>query len=471
MGKAVRISVIGAGSGTFSLGLVKDLCLTTSLAGSTVSFMDIDAERLAFVAALARRYADELGMNLRIEETTDRAASLAGADFVINTAAVHSHIAQRRARELTAEHGYYYGGGLGLGHFANIQLMLDVVRDMERICPDAWLIQSGNPVFAGCTAMTRASSVKVCGLCHGHYGVYHMTDVLGLDPQRVTWQAPGVNHNIWLNHFLYDGEDAYPLLDRWIAEHGEEYWRTHVAERTHDIQMSRGAINQYRLYGLMPIGDTVRRGGWWYHSDLATKKRWFGEPWGGPDTELARPFYVANLDKKLAQMDAVANDRSARVTDVFGTTRTREQQVPIIDALTNNTGGFFQVNVPNGGTIQGIANDVVVETPAYIDATGIHPVKPSPLPAKIMLQHVLPEILDMERDLLAFQSGDRAMLLWQVLDAHQTRTYDQGVAVLNDLLALEGHESLAAHFRWPRESDGAFFAATPQPQTEAVPAD
>ncbi len=235
MGKAVRISVIGAGSGTFSLGLVKDLCLTANLAGSTVSFMDIDAERLAFVAALARRYAGELGMDLRVEETTDREASLTGADFVINTAAVHSHVAQRRARELTAEHGYYYGGGLGLGHYANIQLMLDVVRDMERICPDAWLIQSGNPVFAGCTAMTRASSVKICGLCHGQHGVYEIARVLGLDPARMTWQAPGINHNIWLNHFLYDGEDAYPILDRWIEEHGEEYWRTHVAERTHDI--------------------------------------------------------------------------------------------------------------------------------------------------------------------------------------------------------------------------------------------
>ena len=48
--------------------------------------------------------------------------------------------------------------------------MLDVARDMERICPDAWLIQSGNPVFEGCTLMTRETGVKIVGLCHGHYG-------------------------------------------------------------------------------------------------------------------------------------------------------------------------------------------------------------------------------------------------------------------------------------------------------------
>ncbi len=79
--------------------------------------------------------------------------------------------------------------------------------------------------------------------------------------------------------------------------------RTHRAQTTHDAQMSRGAINEYRLYGLMPIGDTVRRGGWWYHTDIATKKRWFGEPFGGPDTHIARPYFVKNLEKNVENDD------------------------------------------------------------------------------------------------------------------------------------------------------------------------
>ena len=86
MTRAVRIGVIGAGSAIFSLGLVKDLCLTESLAGSQVVFMDIDAERLEMITALAERYAGELGADLRFEQTTDRAAALRDADFVINTA-------------------------------------------------------------------------------------------------------------------------------------------------------------------------------------------------------------------------------------------------------------------------------------------------------------------------------------------------------------------------------------------------
>ena len=154
MPTAIRVSVIGAGSAQFSLGLVKDLCLTESLAGSQVCFMDIDQERLEMIHKLAARYAGELGADLRFARTTDRETALHEADFVIDTAAVKSHHHQRAIRDLTARHGYYYGG-VRLGNFYQFQLMLEVARDMERICPDAWLIMSGNPVFEGCTLLTR----------------------------------------------------------------------------------------------------------------------------------------------------------------------------------------------------------------------------------------------------------------------------------------------------------------------------
>jgi alpha-galactosidase len=448
MASAVKVSVIGAGSAQFSLGLVKDLCLTESLAGSEVCFMDINQERLEMIYKLAARYAGELGADLRFVRTTDREAALREADFVIDTAAVKSHHHQRAIRDLTAKHGYYYGG-VRLGSFYQLRLMLEVARDMERICPDAWLIMSGNPVFEGCTLLTRETGIKVCGLCHGHYGVHEIAQTIGLDPQRVTWQAPGLNHNIWLTHFIYAGQDAYPLIDEWIATQGEEYWRAHVATRTHDIQMSRGAVNQYHLYGRFPIGDTVRRGGWWYHTDLAAKKHWFGEPWGGPDTELARPLFVTNLEQRLAEMTRLTNDPKASLVESLGSTKTREQQVPIIDGLVNNNEGQFQVNVPNRGALEGVPDDVVVEVPAVVNQKGIQPIHVGALPTKIMLECILPEWLDMERDMLAFKTGDRSMLLWNALESHQTRSYDQAVGVLEDLLSMEGHEELAEHYRFP----------------------
>lgn len=88
----MKITVIGAGSAQFSLGLVKDLCLTEGLSGSHVTYMDIDQERLDMIYELGSRYGRQIGSKLTFDKTTDRAAALEGADFVINTAYVLGHI-------------------------------------------------------------------------------------------------------------------------------------------------------------------------------------------------------------------------------------------------------------------------------------------------------------------------------------------------------------------------------------------
>lgn len=448
MSTPTKISIIGAGSAVFSLALVKDLCLTEGLSGSQVCFMDIDPERLDMILQLATRYAQELGSGLTFEKTLDRAAALQDADFVINTAAVKNEYHSHDVRTLVDRYGYYYGARISFP-FYQLRLMLDIARDMECICPDAWLIFAANPVFAGTTLVSRETSIKTVGLCHGHYGYRRIAQTIGLDPDKVTFQAPGLNHNIWMTHFIYEGKDAYPLIDEWIETKAEEYWRTHVAEGTHDTQLSRGAVHQYLMYGLFPIGDTPRRGGWWYHTDKETKMRWFPPPWGGPDTYEARAVTRQSKEERIAKMTAAAFDPKASLVEIFGTERTREQHVPIIDGLVNDHEGQFQVNVRNDGALAGIPDDVAVEVPAIVNAKGIQPLRVTPLPRKIMLEQILPDWLRMEQSLEAFKTGDRSMLLYDVLESHQTRSYDQALAVLEDLLNMPGHEELAQHYRWP----------------------
>jgi alpha-galactosidase len=213
--------------------------------------------------------------------------------------------------------------------------------------------------------------------------------------------------------------------------------------------MSKGVIDMYNLYGLMPIGDTPRLVGWWYHTDADTKLRWFGPPWGGPDTETARPVHVQQLTERLAQVDAVLKDESARVTSVFGRERTREQQVPIIDALANGVANCFQVNVPNtAGILHGVAEDVVVEGQAWIDRAGVHPMKPArALPARIFRQEISPKIDEMERGIEAFLTGDRRLVLLDILADARTTSREQAESVLKALLEMPGHEEASAHFR------------------------
>ena len=95
---SIKISLIGAGSGAFSLSLIRDICLTRNLEGCTVSFMDINSERLEGSYAICQRYAEELGVHIQFEKTLDRQESLQGADFVINTALDGGRIGRGRER-------------------------------------------------------------------------------------------------------------------------------------------------------------------------------------------------------------------------------------------------------------------------------------------------------------------------------------------------------------------------------------
>jgi len=452
---SIKVTIIGAGSVVFSLGLVKDLCLTEGLKGSKVCFMDINEERLDVIYKLGMRYAEDLGADLKFERTLNREEALQDADFVINTATItHNEYFGKRRRELTAEHGYFYGH-TGMPEYHNLQLMLDVVKDMEKICPDAWVLQAGNPVFGGTTLMTRETDIKVCGLCHGHYGYRTIASTIGLDPGKVTWQAPGLNHNIWLTHFFYEGKDAYPMLDAWIENDFPAFWEEKQKTGV-SAQMSLSAITQYKMYGLMPVGDTPRRGGWWYHTDLETRKRWYGGPGGGGDTPEGRDRILKGKEKRFQQMKEAAYDSKVRPVDLFGNKKTSEQHVPIIDGLVNDNEGQFQVNVRNEGALPGIPDDVAVEVPAIVNKKGIQPLRMQPLPPKVMLECIYPDWLGMERTLEALLSGDKSMLLFGVLQSHQTRSYDQAMEVMDALLNIEPNEPMAYiedvndHYKWPK---------------------
>jgi alpha-galactosidase len=445
MGTPVKIAIIGAGSAQFSAGLVRDLCVNPGLHGSHVAFMDIDARRLDMVSQLAERLSSELDAGLRFSKTTDRREALRGADFVINTAQVGGHDWTEAQRDLAERHGYYRG--VRLHNFGQAAFFLEVAHDIEQVCPDAWLIQSANPVFEGCTLMTRETGVKVLGLCHGHYGYRAIARVLGLDPEHVSAQMPGFNHWIWMTEFRYEGDDAYPFLDRWIEEEAEAYWaRTDTTRTFSDNQMTRAAIHQYRLYGLMPIGDTPRQVGWWYHTDLATKQRWYGHL-GGFDSEIGWGQYLERMRQNVQRVEKVALNEEQPVSETFQPVQSGEQIVPIIDALVNDVQGLYQVNIPNQGAIlQGFPENLVFECQGVVDSSGIRGITVSPFPAKLMVGAMIPRWHQAELMVNALQSGDRDLLLLYLLEDHRTRSLEQAEALLEEWLADPRNERLARLF-------------------------
>ena len=455
---AVKIAAIGAGSAQFSAGLINDLCRTPTLAGSEVCLMDINEERLPIMQQLGQRFANELAIDYTFTTTTNREAALRDAHFVINTAYVQGHYHARAMRERTAKHGYYYGG-VHLGSWYQLRLMLDVARDIERLCPDAWLIQSGNPVFEGCTLMTRETGVKVCGLCHGHYGVHEVARAIGLDPDKVDWQAPGLNHNIWLTHFLPRGTGRLSPARRVDRDPGRAvlaHARGHRHTRHPDVARDRTPVPDVR-----PLSDrrhaargrlvvphrhrdqeTLVRRALWRPRHRVGAAPLCREP--GRDDRRHR----AGAGGPRDPFHQAGGQDAGRAHDDRRADRADHGRLDEGDA-TNASHAEYQVNVPNRGALEGLPDDVVVEVPALVNRKGIQPLHVSPLPPKLMLEHILPDWLQMERQLEAFKSGDRSMLLWQVLESHQTRSYDQAVAVLEDLLAMEGNDEMNAAFKYP----------------------
>jgi alpha-galactosidase len=443
MPTAVRITIVGAGSAQFSGGIVRDLCVNPGLHRSHVVLMDVDQRRMSMVARLAERLSDELGAGLSFSQTTDRAEALYGADFVINTAQVGGHVWTEAQRMMAERHGYYRGARLH--NFGQAAFFLEVARDMERICPSAWLIQSANPVFEGCTLMTRETSVKVLGLCHGHYGYRDIARVLGLELERVSAQMPGFNHWIWMTDFRYRGRDAYPLLDEWIETQARGYWARDDREFW-DNQMSPAAIHQYRLFGLMPIGDTPRMVGWWYHTDLETKQRGYGRL-GGFDSEIGWRQYLDKMGANVRKVEQAAKNKRKPIRETFEPVQSDEQIVPIMDSLVNDVERMFQVNVPNRGhIIQGFPEDLVIECQGVVSGAGIRAVAAPPFPPKLMAGAMIPRWHEAELVVEALRSGDRDLVLLYLLQDQRTRSLGQAEALLDEWLADPRNERMARLF-------------------------
>lgn len=430
----IKIAIIGAGSSQFSGGIIRDICVTPNLHGIKITLMDIDEKRLRFIGAMGKKLADELHARIDFELTTDREKALDGASFVINTAQDQGHPWATELTEMAKRHGYMYGGLLSLTY--NAAFLIDVAKDIERICPDALLIQSSNPVFEGCTAITRSTRVKTVGLCHGHYGYRDISDVLGLEREYVSAKMCGFNHWIFMTDFRYKGIDAYPLIDRWIEEEAEEYWKK--PRKYSDQQMSRAAIHQYKMFGLMPIGDTPRMMdfptmyGWIYNESLEAKKYFYSQQ-GGFDSEEGWNQYLADLNQNLIKIEEAAVNPEKKVSEIFEPKQSDEQIVPIIESLLFDIPRIYQVNIPNKGSLlEGFPENIVIEGQALISGAGIQGIHNNRLPDRVMAGAMNPRYVQCELICEALLSGERQAFKLALLADHYTKSEAQVDALLDE---------------------------------------
>ena len=445
-----NIAVIGAGSAVFALSLVRDLCLTPNLAGSRVIFMDIDEQRLQGVHALCQRFAKEIGISLQLDATTDRRAALKGADFVINTALSAGHERLRAGWEIGRSYGYRIGGSLHIMHdeafwinFSQYRLFESIIEDILDLCPQAWYLQVANPVFAGITYLGRKyPAANIVGLCHGYRGVYHLAQQIGLDPAQIEYDIPGVNHFVFLTRLRQNGQNCLPLINDWLRDKAPDYWKNcHLSD-----DLGPKPCDLYRRLGVFPIGDTATPGGgawpYWYHSDDTTEQAWKEDPWGWYQG------YFTHTAQTVKDIQRIANDPAKRVTAHFAPQRSGEVFIDLVEAIACGVPKRLTVNIPNrGGLLPGVPQDVAVEVQAACSAEGIRGIATDGLPPAALHWLTRDRIAPMEMELAAYQHGSREFLLQLILMDPYTHSLAQAEALLADILAMLGNESMAAHYR------------------------
>lgn len=450
---SLKISVIGAGSAVFSLDLVRDLCNNERFSGCCVSFMDIDEKRLDTVHKLCTRYAQELGRDLKIEKTTDRLASLKGADFVINTALSVNYEMWQRGWRIGENLGYRYGGSLHIMHdeafwinFYQFGLIESVYLDMQRVCPDAWYLLVANPVLAGITRMKRKyPDSKIVGLCHGYRGVYAIAEVMGLDFASIRYEMSGVNHFIWLSHFTCEGKDMYPLLDEWVEKHPEEFEKKcRVKHLTGPKQ-----VDMYRRFGVFPIGDTGHPGGgawgYWYHSDEEAEEKWqdYPERW-------FKGAYFSDNRERIEEVERVANDMSTKVTQHFPpitAVETNEPMVEVIDSIAFDNPRVLITNIQNDGEyVPGVPRDFSVEVPTLVSAAGIQGFRCKPLPQAIIAHILRDRVAPINVELEAYDRKSYKLLLDLILMDPWTKSEKQARKLLGAILDQPELAEMKKHY-------------------------
>jgi alpha-galactosidase len=213
------VTLIGAGSAEFTAELVTDFLSVAALPQGELRLVDIDGRRLDLARRFAERLIDRTGKAWTVRAEVDRTELLAGSDIVINTIEVAGLRNVRHDYDIAMRYGVdqCIGDTIGPGGlfkaFRTVPAWLEILHDVERLCPDALVLNHTNPMSMMVLAASRASSVPVYGMCHSvHYTVEQLAEYLEVDLSRLTFRAAGVNHLAWVTELMLDGDDAYPLL-------------------------------------------------------------------------------------------------------------------------------------------------------------------------------------------------------------------------------------------------------------------
>jgi len=457
-----KIVVIGAGSAIFGLNTLAQLMMSDLLRGSELALVDMNSEALSLVGRLADRLNQEWRSRMVLTEHTHHQTALEGADFVVVSIEVPPREKLWRmdfeiplkfgVRQPYAENG----GPGGFAHAArNIGPLLDIAHDMEKLCPDAWMINFSNPMIRLCDAVNRFSRIKVVGLCHQIHMGYAiagqlLSEELGINIKakfsntaatpsqtpirrnyahqafnKIDIVAAGINHFTWILG-IYDkctGEDLYPRF--------RELWDAY------DPNFEPLTRRLYRYFGLFPVaGD----------EHICEYLPWMSDPVTKPWEKYDVMLYEWDLkeENRNEGYSEIAKMGAGEVSIDKLRDEDSEGAVELIQALAGGgTHYHLAVNLPNIGYIGNVPDQAVVEVPGIANGYGVRGIGIGELPHGVA-ELCRRELTTAQLCVDAVVQGDRQLAMQSLLLDPVIRDIDVAEQILEGY--LEAYQDLLPQF-------------------------
>ena len=369
-----KFAFIGAGSLEFTFSLARDILTYEAFSDAEFALMDIHEGRLEYARRAVEKLVKAGGYSAAVTTTMNRREALEGADGVLITILQGGVDVWRHDIEIPMDFGVDVcvgdtRGPSGVFRFLRTApVMLDIVRDAEQVCPQAYILNYTNPMGMLCSYLQKQSGMNITGLCHSVQSTTEMlAGWIGAPREEITYKCSGVNHQAFYLDINWNGKDAYPLIKNAILTRPEI-----LAEEPVRNEM----YLQLGYYPTESSGHDSEYNAWFRkRPDLIEKYCTHGTGWNPGihayilNTYLEREASWENMFRKMLEEDTVDLERGD------------EYAAYIFNALFgDNTPFGFNGNLPNDGLIDNVPPESCVEVPVLASREGIRPFHAGPLP-------------------------------------------------------------------------------------------
>ena len=355
--RKLKVAIIGAGS-TYTPELIEGLInKKDSLPVNELYLMDIDDHKLKIVGGLCKRMIDAAKLDCKVELSNSLEKSLENADFVLTQIRVGKLPARVLDEKIPLKYDLIGQETNGIGGFfkglRTIPVLIDIAKKMERLCPDAWLINFSNPSGMICDALLNHTNVKMLGLCNVPI---NMIDSLKkrLNLPEAEVEYVGLNHLTWITSIKYQGKD-------YLSEAINQGLNS---EAMKNIPASGFSADLIKTIGAIPSSYLE----YYYFKDQKLMK--------AKTAEKCRGEVCIDIEEELLKIYADSElHEKPELLQRRGGARYSEVAVNLLDSIYNDKNDIQVVNCLNNGAIEFMDDNDAIEIAAYIGKDGAKPIK------------------------------------------------------------------------------------------------